>query len=217
MPHVVNIIGRLNRETRSFHEVADRLWYDLVDGQQPPTKYDYMRALVSAYGFEAPLEAALAYTPGFELCAGNRLRYRSGLIAQDLLQLGLSPSQLAEISQCLIAPFPKVLDALGWFYVHERALIVHEAIRRDLIALVPTIATACSYLSTYSGSVGVHLDEVASLMQRNAPSQVTQDRIVAGALEAFRTLTVWLDKSGVHGGQLVPTLEPDVSERGPSA
>lgn len=216
MPPVGNIIARLNTETRAFHEAADRPWYDLVDGA--PTKYDYMRALVAAYGFEAPLEAAFAYTPGFEACVGNKLRYRSGYIAQDLLQLGLSPHQLAEISQCLIAPFPHVLDALGWFYVHERALLAHEAIRRNLISQDPTLASACSYLSVYADSVGVHLDEVAGVMQRNAPSRVTRDRVVAAALEGFRTLCAWLDpKNSIHASPAVSQRAITISERGPSA
>lgn len=216
MSPVGNIIARLNTETRAFHEVVDRPWYDLVE--TTPTKYSYMRALVAAYGFEAPLEAALAYTPGFELCVGNKLRYRSGFIAQDLLQLGLAPHQLADISQCVIAPFPNVLDALGWFYVHERALLAHEAIRRDLIAQEPTFASACSYLSVYTGAVGVHLDEVAGVMQRHAPSPGTQARIVAAALEAFRTLSAWLDpKDSIHASPVVSQRAISVSERGPSA
>lgn len=215
MPPAENIIARLNTETRAFHRATDHLWYDLIEGEA--TKYAYMRALVAAYGFEAPLEAALAYTPGFEACVGNKLRYRSGFIAQDLLQLGLAPVQLGEISQCVIAPFPHVLDALGWFYVHERSLIVHEAIRRDLIAQEPTLATACSYLSVYADAVGVHLDEVAGVMQRNAPSRVTQDRVVAGALEAFRTLRAWLDpKSSIHASPVVSRRAISLSERGPS-
>lgn len=218
MPQVVNIIARLNSETRSFHEVADHIWYDLVDGDEPPTKAEYMRALVAVYGFEAPLEAALAYTPRFEGCVGNVIRYRSGFIAQDLLHLGLAPTQLGDISQCLIAPFATVLDALGWFYVHQRALLAHEAIRRDLIAQVPTLATACSYLSSYAGAVGVHLDEVAGVMQRHAPSPATQGRVVAAALEAFRTLRAWLDpKSSIHSSPVVTKRAMTASERGPIA
>jgi heme oxygenase len=216
VPPLVSLIARLNSETRAFHEAADRPWYALLEADS--TKADYMRALVGAYGFEAPLEAALAYTPGFEACVGNKLRYRSGFIAQDLLQLGLAPAQLGDISQCLIAPFPSVLDALGWFYVHERSLIVHEAIRRDLIGQEPTLATSCSYLSVYAGAVGVHLDEVAGVLQRHAPSRVTQDRVVASALEAFRTLRQWLDpKSSIHSSPVVSQRAITISERGPSA
>jgi hypothetical protein len=47
---------------------------------------------------------------------------------------------------------------------------------------------------------------------------VTQDRVVASALEAFRTLRQWLDpKSSIHSSPVVSQRAITISERGPSA
>lgn len=193
MRQLGNILVRLNLETRSVHAAADRTWLRLIAGDRTATEPDYARALVRVYGFDAPLEAALAYTPHFETLVDMVGRYRSGLIAQDLLTLGISPAQMATLPQCMIEPFGGVIEALGWLYVHERATLCHDRVRRHLIASMPTLANATSYLSAYAGSVGVRFDDLGRLLDRYARTPELERRVVAGAHDAFRALLGWLD------------------------
>src|SRR5439155_7282571 len=73
---------RLNLETQSHHPAADRLWAPLLVPNV--TKWQYVAGLAHVYGFDAPLEAALAYTPDLRLAIDLRARIRAGLVAQDL-------------------------------------------------------------------------------------------------------------------------------------
>ena len=129
-------VMRLNLETRSFHDAADEGWLALL--ARDVTRSDYQRQLVTVYGFEGPLEAAFAYTPNLKLFVDLRQRSRAGLIAKDLLALGLRANAIATIPQCLLAPFSGPVEALGWMYVAERATLLHERARRHLVARSPT-------------------------------------------------------------------------------
>src|SRR5829696_4323508 len=142
------MLTRLDVETRPYQASAEGLWRDLMEGSATPATY--MHHLVRVYGFEAPLEAALAYTPGLSAVLDVRCRVRSGLIVRDLLELGISAGKIAELPQSMIAPFATVAEALGWMYVSERSALLHDPVRRYLIARFPQLAGATSYLSAAS-------------------------------------------------------------------
>src|SRR5262245_52248507 len=126
------VFARMNTETRAHHAAADESWLALL--RSDLRKADYVHQLARVYGFEAPLESACAYTPGLASVIEPRQLTKSGLIAQDLLALGLKPTDLAELSQCLaIMPFQTTAEALAWMYVIERANLLREAVRRHLI------------------------------------------------------------------------------------
>lgn len=196
MRYLPDPLLRLDVETRAVHAAADRTWLHLVgDDEHAPSEHDYMRALVRVYGFEAPLEAALAYTPQFELLVDMVGRYRSGLIAQDLLILGLSPAQVSAIPQCMIAPFSGVAEALGWLYVHERATLCHDRARRELVARVPKLAKATSYLAASAGAAMIRFEELGRQIACFARTPAVERRILLAAHDAFRALLAWLDAS----------------------
>ena len=151
---------RLNLETRSFHSAADEGWLALLS--RDVTRSDYLRQLVTVYGFEGPLEAAFAYTPNLKLFVDLRQRSRAGLIAKDLLALGLRANAIATIPQCLLAPFSGPVEALGWMYVAERATIAAIEARRprtkaDLLA-IPGLGPA---------KVARFGDDILALVARN--------------------------------------------------
>ena len=56
------MLTRLQLETRSLHPAADAPWVEMMTFDA--TKERYIATLVATYGFEAPIEAALAMTPG---------------------------------------------------------------------------------------------------------------------------------------------------------
>src|SRR5262245_47729258 len=93
----LSMLNRLDMETSAYHAEVDAYWLDLLSADV--TRDQYRRQLVRVYGFEAPLESSLAYTPHLVI-ADRRERQRSGLIAQDLLALGVTPSMITALAQC---------------------------------------------------------------------------------------------------------------------
>jgi heme oxygenase len=183
---VSKTLVRLNVETRCFHAIADAPWLELVAPGHRPTRLQYLQQLVTAYGFDAALEAALAYTPHLDGFIDLHRRFRSGLIAADLIALGVRPGEVAELRQCMIAPFASVSEAFGWLYVHERATLLFRGVCAELATRLPDVAHATSALCRHQ-----QLDSFGEALDRVARTTVIEDRVVSAALDAFRTLQVW--------------------------
>jgi len=184
-----NLLMQLNLATQSYHLDADAPWLDLIGPGR--TVSTYMRRLVRSYGFEAPVEAALAYTPHVASLVDLRNRARSGLIAQDLLALGLVPHQIATLDECPITPFASVSEALGWLYVNERATLIHDVIRKRLTFHHPEIANATHYLGAYEGVVGTRWQELGDILERVARNDRIADQITTAAVAAFQQQIAW--------------------------
>ena len=195
MPNASWMITRLNDETSVHHVDADSD-FDILF-RDDASSANYLVFLMRVYGFEAPLESALSMTPGFDLVLDLRSRQKAGLLAQDMLALGLRPAEVAEVPQCMTIPqFHGAAEALGWMYVVERATLAHSVIRRHLLTKLPReMNRASSYLECYSSVVGtrwrefgVALDEIG----RGAPHPTMADRIVAAANDAFLAQRRWI-------------------------
>lgn len=185
-----HMLTRLNLETRSLHPDADALWVELLSIE--PSAEDYGRSLVAAYGFEAPVEAALALTRGVGAVVSLRARSRSGMIVQDLLTLGFTPSRIARLPQCSqIVQFRDVPEALGWMYVCERATLLHETVKRHLRAALRSMH-AWTYLSAYDGQTGLRWQELGQALDQIAVTQDIEDQIIAAARDAFAMQRHWL-------------------------
>jgi len=190
MEQVSKVLLRLELETRAHHPDADEPWRQLQ--RSTITRADYIRQLVSVYGFEAPLEAACAYTPNLRLVIDLRERSRAGKLVQDLLALGASASELAQLPQCLpIAPFTAPIEALGWMYVSERATLQFDAVRRQLRAQLPETETACAYLSAYDGVAAARWQDLGRVLDGVARTDRLLGELVAAAHAAFRCLIAW--------------------------
>jgi len=178
-------LRRLDAETRDLHADVDRHWLDLM--ASGVTKDTYRAHLARVYGFEAPLESALAYTK--QLVIRDRLdRSRSGLIAQDLLALGMSPHKLAALPQCHdIAPFDDPAEALGWKYVVERPIQLHSAIKRNVVSRVGETANALSYLSAYDGIAPARWHQLGLLLD----TLRAEEKLIGAARNAFTAMAAW--------------------------
>jgi len=180
---------RLNFETRVHHDAADMFWRSLLVPKV--TRAEYMDRLATAYGFTAPFEAACAYTPGLRDTLDLRARSRAGRLAQDLLELGLTPSELSAVPSCFpIAPFASRIEALGWLYVIERDTILHENVRRHLVAELPEVRGATAYLSSYRDVTGARWQELGRVLDRLVPHD-QRDELLAAAHAGFRCLLEW--------------------------
>jgi heme oxygenase len=184
-------LRRLTLETRAHHAAADEGWLRLL--APDVTRRDYIGQLITTYGFEGPLEAALAYTPNLKLLVDLRQRFRAGLLAQDLLALGIKAAGVANLPQCLpIAPFTAPIEALGWLYVVERStLLLHESTARHLRARVADIQDACAYLTVYDGESERRWAELGEVLDRTARTDRLLDDMIAAAHSGFRCLIAW--------------------------
>lgn len=181
------MLARLDQETRDQHAEVDVYWLDLM--ASGVTREQYRSLLVRLYGFEAPLESALAYTPHL-VVADRRERTLSGLLAQDLLALGLSPSKIARLPQCSLAPFRDPAEALGWMYVVERATLLHDAVRRYLEGRLPATA-AFGYLSAYEGVAGSRWHELGRVIDEVARLPTAPEHILSATRRAFACQREW--------------------------
>ena len=193
-----NTLLRLNLETRAYHALADENWLALL--REGITRLEYTRCLASIYGFEAPLEAALAYTPNLKLVIDLRGRFRAGLIVQDLLALGLRAGEITDLPQCLpMAPFRSPIEALGWIYVVERSTLLHDPVRRHIAGRLPEVGVASAYLSAYGGVAGARWSELGHILDRAAPTDDMVHDLVIAAHAGFRALIAWTHgRAGAH-------------------
>ncbi len=180
---------RLNLETRAYHDAADDGWLGLL--HPCVTRTEYVRRLVTTYGFEAPLEAAVAYTPNLKPFIDVRRCARAGLIAKDLLYLGLRSSEVSNLAQCMIEPFNGPVEALGWMYVAERATLLHDRIRRHLLARLPDAHEVCAYLSAYDGAVNARWNELGHAIDAAVRTELQAGELIGAARSAFRRFIDW--------------------------
>jgi heme oxygenase len=193
------MIDRLTSETRCHHTDADT---DL-DGlfRDDVTSTHYLLFLMRVYGFEAPLEAALAMTPKLEGLVDVRARCRSGFLAQDMLSMSLRPSDVTDLPLCLSIPqFRSPAEAMGWLYVMERTTLAHNVIRRHLMTRLPLeMEIASSYLASYDGMVGRRWQELGAALDQIAAHPAVADRVVYAAGEAFRCRRMWSQHDAAAG------------------
>jgi len=186
------MLTRLDLETRPLHAAADAAWRQLLLDDVTETEYGAQLALV--YGFEGPLEAALAYTPNLAPVIDVKRRMRAGLIAQDLLSLDVHASQIANLPVMALAPFASVQDALGWMYVVERATALHARVREHVLVHLPQLSNAATYLAAYESSLGSRWLELGEALDRCVRRSGAGDRIIAAAFDGLRCATEWYQR-----------------------
>lgn len=184
------MLGRLSRETKRHHHVADNDRLAVLGAADPAL---YTRFLKRIYGFEAPVEAALLMTPRLEDWIDFRDRGHVRLLRADLRSLGVSdPTVLVRCST--ISPFRQPAEALGWTYAVERNRMLHGVLDRHLRGRMPAvIGAAGSYLAGQQRSNALCMRELGTAMDRIAKDSTVVERIVAAAKAAFRTQHAWYD------------------------
>lgn len=185
------MLGRLNRETRQYHQSADndRLAMLAVSANRS----QYTAFLSRVYGFESPFEAALLMTDGLDRWVDMRDRGHLRLLRADLQVLGLSDPNTLPRSRSIF-PFRHPGDALGWIYAIERNTLLHGLIERHLRSrLGDVLKVAGSYLAGQQRSNGQRIRDLGAAMDRMATDKVCADRIVAAAKAAFRAQHNWYE------------------------
>ncbi|HEY4177467.1 MAG TPA: biliverdin-producing heme oxygenase [Kofleriaceae bacterium] len=185
------MIDRLNVETAAFHADADVGRDALFQDDFNPRAYRDFLALT--YGFETPLETALALSAQLDQLLDLKARSRGHLIAQDLMRLGWKASTVAELPMCLTVPsFRSAAEALGWMYVSERAALAHQVARRHLLSRFPTELTCASnYLEAGGGLLGQRWRQFGAVLDQISEHPAVAERVVGAAHDAFRCFIRW--------------------------
>lgn len=198
MQSVSTLITKLNLATRTWHAEVDDPWLALL--RTDVTQDDYLAQLVRTYGLVAPFESACRYTPGLAKLIDYRQLLRAGLIAQDILALGMSPVEVSRIATCpAITMFRDISDVLGWLYVIERSTLLADGIRRHLVENLPQVSRACAYLSSYEGHVSGHWSSFGRTLDEAARGRDLDAAILVAAEQAFGHAKRWLTSSALRG------------------
>jgi heme oxygenase (biliverdin-IX-beta and delta-forming) len=181
---------RLNAATRQWHSAVDDSWLDLL--RPSVTVSDYAGQLIRTYGLVAPFESACKYTPTLARIVDRWRLMRAGLIAQDLLELELSPSQVAAVPTCpAITVFATPGEALGWLYVVERTTLLADGLLRHIRHVLPQAWGATRYLETFSTQGTEYWQSFARIVDRATTDTTIAHEIERAACSAFEVAHEW--------------------------
>jgi heme oxygenase (biliverdin-IX-beta and delta-forming) len=185
------MLARLKRETHRHQITADADRLSLLNGA--PSAATYTTFLKRVYGFEAPVEGALAMTIELEQVIDIRGRSALKLLRADLTSLGVSDA--AATPRCsTIFPFRSKPEALGWAYVTDRNQLLHGQLYRHLVEHLPAQArSASAYLAMFERGGTQRWRELCDALDRHAKNPAVADRIVAAAQAAFRCQRFWYE------------------------
>jgi heme oxygenase len=183
------MLVRLELETHVHTPSADADRLVLFDDSSVPA---YRQFLSRVYGFEAPVEEALARTHGLDPQIAT-LHAFAGLIHADLCALGMTDPQISRLPRCAVPELKSPAPALGWLYVLERNTLLHGLIRRHLARRIPKqMESALSYLSMHEGKPGTRYRKLGTVLDAFAKhTAFVPGQIVSAAHEAFRTQRHW--------------------------
>lgn len=186
------IMQRLKRDTRIYHEQIEQI-VDLPSRLR--SREGYRAVLVKFYGFYAPLEVGLRRIDGLALALSDvAVRRKAGLIARDLVALGVPAAELSTLSYCDDLPaLPDVAHALGCLYVLEGATLGGQIIARQLTdSLGVTADSGGAFFSGYGPATGPMWRSFGAGLAAYAATPEREAAVVTAARETFRAFERWL-------------------------
>lgn len=180
------MLARLKRNAQSEHVAAniDRL----SPLHLPPSADAYRDYLVRIFGFEAPVEAAVAATPGLGELLNLESRSHVRHLKADLEKLGVA--RLEELPQCRGVPrFISTAEALGWLYVVEHNATLHAQVRRHVDKRLGSVAS--TYLAAGEAQATARMQELGTILDRYAREPAAARQVVEAVKLAFRRQRQW--------------------------
>ena len=183
----------MKRATADIHRrLESRL--DLLGPDLSPDRY--RRILERFFGFYAPIEAGLARIASTKPALDLPLRARTGLIESDLLSLGLSRRELADLPRC--ADLPRLScpeEVAGCLYVLEGAClggrVIAPALRERLgVAQGSGASFFTGDAEATHARWSVFLDWIEGMVRAGAPT----GEIVASARATFLAFALWVER-----------------------
>jgi heme oxygenase len=183
------MLARLALETGRTHA---RIEEALIGPLEFPSTAGYRRFLCMFYGFQAPLETALALTPGID-ADFVALRCKAGRIASDLLSLGLTRHEHHLLARRqTIDPFGNVGQAYGWMYATERLMLHVDAMRERIENEMPVvIQLANQFLYSCANNADLRWRQFGMMLDRVAKKHAVEE-IVGSARVGVEALHGWL-------------------------
>lgn len=195
---------RLGLETQAHQSVADADRLALMEVVSPEA---YRAHLARVFGFEAPVEMALASAGDPALV---RARVKSHWLRRDLEALGMTPTELDVLPRCAVK-LTSPLQALGWLFVVERQTLLAGLIRRQLEHRFGH-ELPVSYLAAYGDTPGARFRALGeALDEHGAKEPLNPTLIVAAATEAFRCQHQWYVAATGDNARVAPATLPDRS------
>lgn len=150
-----------------------------------------MRLLQRFYGFWRPWEAAAARVllPDFSLFFAPRRR--AGWILSDLVQMGLSISEVEGLPTAPRLPaLRSVAEALGSMYVTEGSTLGGQLLSRHFVEDTGIPAAACRFFSGYRSETGSMWKRFGAELEKRPQKEYPE--LAAAARDTFTCLREWL-------------------------
>ena len=191
---------RLKHETAKLHDHLDAQ-LPLLDPHLSIGRYrDVLEVFL---GFYAPLEANLARLASSAVSPfGLPLRLRTELIERDLLALGASPRQVAELPRCTDLPRLSCLeDFAGCLYVLEGACLGGQVIAPALQRRLGLDRdTGASFFIGDAEATPARWNRVVGWLESLPSAGARIEDIVASACATFSALIEWVTRRRASGG-----------------
>jgi heme oxygenase len=186
---------RLKRETAVVHQRLEAL-LGLLEPEL--STHRYRRVLQMFYGFYSPVEAGLVRLAAACPPLGFPLRARSELIEHDLLVLGLSRRELAELPRCVELPrLSSPEDLAGCLYVLEGACLGGQVIARLLRRRFGMgKGSGASFFVGDAEGTPARWMLVLAWLEGVVRAGARSEQIVGAACATFQTLARWVERQG---------------------
>jgi len=184
---------QLKRETAGLHK---RLEAQLGLFESEFTIHCYVQVLQIFYGFYAPVEAILVRLAAADPGLGFPLRARSALIESDLLALGVSRRELAQLPRCTNLPrLSGPEDLAGCLYVLEGACLGGQVIAPTLRQRLGVAkGSGASFFVGDSEATSARWIFVLTWLEELVRAGARSEAIVASACATFLTLARWVEQ-----------------------
>ena len=186
---------QLKRETAGLHK---RLEAQLGLFEPDFSVHRYVQVLKIFYGFYAPVEASLVRLTAVSPPLGFPLRARSELIESDLLALGLSRRDLAELRRCTNLPRLSCReDMAGCLYVLEGACLGGQVIAPTLRQrLAVDKDSGASFFVGDADATSARWILVLTWLDALVRAGARSEAIAASACATFLALARWVEEQG---------------------
>jgi heme oxygenase len=183
----------LKRETADLHRRLESA-VGLLESELSLDRY--RRVLELFLGFYAPVEAGLARVASAGQPLGLPLRTRTALIESDLLSLGLSRQEIADLPRCADLPRLSCLEDLaGCLYVLEGACLGGQMIAPALRErLGVTEGSGGSFFSGEAGGTRERWRSFVGWLEGLARAGATTAEVIASGRATFLTFARWVEQ-----------------------
>lgn len=159
----------------------------------------YQRLLQAYYGFYQPLEKRLQDSHKVPADFVLTERLKTSTLHGDLLALGLTEREIADLPRCQSLPVTDSSEAcLGVLYVLEGATLGGQILRREIAARLNLDATnGAAFLDIYGDATGRRWREFIDYMANIPLESAARQTVVNAAQTTFACFESWLESTEV--------------------